>query len=74
LFDHQVSNRSDWGKEALSRSLRAELEETKMRSKVTRGLLASVLALSLALTACDSDDPDDGGSTTTLAETTTSSP
>ena len=45
-----------------------------MRSKVTRGLLASVLALSLALTACDSDDPDDGGSTTTLAETTTSSP
>ncbi len=45
-----------------------------MRSKVTSGLLAAVLALSMALTACDTDDPDDGGSTTTLAGTTTSSP
>jgi hypothetical protein len=45
-----------------------------MRSKVASGLLAAVLALSMALAACDTDDPDDGGSTTTLAGTTTSSP
>jgi hypothetical protein len=62
------------GREPLSRSQRAGLEETDMRSKVASGLLAALLALSLALTACDTDDPDDGGSTTTLAGTTTSSP
>lgn len=45
-----------------------------MRSKVASGLLAAMLALSMALTACDTDDPDDGGATTTLAGTTTSSP
>lgn len=55
-----------------------------MNNRLTKGLLASALALSLALVACDTDNPDDGGSpttapagtetTTTLAGSTTTSP
>jgi hypothetical protein len=54
-----------------------------MKNKLTNGLLASALALSLALVACTAD-PDDGGSSTTapagtetpttLAGSTTTSP
>lgn len=36
-----------------------------MKNRLTKGLLASALALSMLLVACDSDDPDDGGSPTT---------
>ncbi len=36
-----------------------------MNNRLTKGLLASALALSLLLVACDSNNPDDGGSTTT---------
>jgi len=45
-----------------------------MNNRLTKGFLASALALSLLLVACDSDNPDDGGSTTTApvgVETTT---
>ena len=45
-----------------------------MKNRLTKGLLASALALSLVLVACDSDNPDDGGSSTTApagTETTT---
>jgi len=57
-----------------------------MKNRLTRGLLASALALSLALVACDTDDPDGGTTvpgtdttigletTTTLAGSTTTSP
>ncbi len=36
-----------------------------MNNRLTKGLLASALALSLMLVACNSDNPDDGGSSTT---------
>jgi ABC-type phosphate transport system substrate-binding protein len=45
-----------------------------MKNRLTKGFLASALALSLALVACDTDNPDDGGSSTTAptgTETTT---
>jgi hypothetical protein len=44
----------------------------KMNNRLTKGLLASALALSLMLVACDSNNPDDGGSSTTApADTAT---
>ncbi|MDP9494064.1 MAG: hypothetical protein M3P87_02395 [Actinomycetota bacterium] len=50
-----------------------------MKNRLTKSFLASALALSMLLVACDSDNPDDGGSTapggvettTTLAGITT---
>lgn len=44
---------------------------TNMKNRVTKGLLASALALSLALVACGTDNPDDGTSTTAPAGTET---
>jgi hypothetical protein len=37
----------------------------EMKNRLTKGLLASALALSLVVVACDSNNPDDGGSSTT---------
>lgn len=36
-----------------------------MRKRMTAGLLASVLALSIALAACDTNEPSDGDNATT---------
>lgn len=37
-------------------------------------LISLVLAIALALTACNGDDPDDGGTTAPVDATTTTAP
>ena len=73
LHDACMKSGRLWNR-GLIRSLRAALEAITMKNRLTKGFLASALALSLALVACDTDNPDDGGSSTTApagTETTT---